>query len=78
MGVGASAAIGFPARYTHGLGNDSYVVRQLEQQVLCDGVNTSVTSVALTGEENATRGPIYAVNQFLRTLGVRFIAPGEI
>jgi hypothetical protein len=56
VGVGASAAIGFPARYARGLGNDSYVVRALQQQVLCDGVNTSMTCFALTVRAAPTAG----------------------
>ena len=65
LAVGYSAArlIGTPVANFQGLGKEGYVLLP------------SGGSLALSGEDGSPRGTLYAVNEFLEALGVRFPAP---
>ena len=72
VGVGAAKALGLPASALEGLGNESFVLSSNASGLPKDG-----RSFALSGGPGSTRGTMYAVNRFLRELGVRFIAYDE-
>ena len=72
VGVGAAKALGLSASALEGLGNESFVLSSNASGLPKDG-----RSFALSGGPGSTRGTMYAVNRFLRELGVRFIAHDE-
>eukprot|EP01045_Picozoa_sp_COSAG04_P002063 COSAG04_NODE_72_length_29124_cov_43.127265_21_plen_170_part_00 len=70
--MGAAKALGLPASALGGLGNESFVISSNATGLPKDG-----RSFAISGGPGSTRGTMYAVNRFLRELGVRFIAYDE-